>query len=248
MSKILLFDIETAPNISYTWGKWEQNVIQFQEEWYMLCFAYKWLDEKETHVVSLRQMPTYKTHPKDDYLLVGKLWDLFNQADVVIAHNGNSFDVKMAQSRFLIHKMKSPSPFKTVDTKVVAKRVGRFMSNSLDDLGQNLGLGRKIKHEGFDMWLGCMAGVRKHWLNMEKYNKQDVILLEKVYLALKGYMTNHPKDFNKPKGSSAPLCTVAGCKSSKTHWSGTLYAKNRKGRRFKCDGCGTWDHVWDKKE
>ena len=30
--RILLFDIETSPLISYTWGIWEQDVIEVKEE------------------------------------------------------------------------------------------------------------------------------------------------------------------------------------------------------------------------
>ena len=45
--KILLFDIETFANTGYTWGLYEQNVIQFKREGYMLSFAYKWLGDKK---------------------------------------------------------------------------------------------------------------------------------------------------------------------------------------------------------
>ena len=38
--KILFYDLETSPNVSYTWGKWEQNVIAFKKEWELLSFAY----------------------------------------------------------------------------------------------------------------------------------------------------------------------------------------------------------------
>lgn len=237
--KILLFDIETAPNVSYTWGKWEQNVIKFKKEWYMLSFAYKWLGENKVHVVSLRQFPQYKRQPENDLYLVKELHKLFNEADVIIAHNGNSFDIKMAQAKFMMHRLPVPKPFKKIDTKLVAKLHAKFMSNSLDDLGEILGLGRKIKHAGFEMWLGCMAGEEKHWKNMEKYNKQDVVLLEKVYLALRGYMTNHPKSF------SGRACEV--CNSQNIIFKGTLRTKRQLLKRFQCKDCGTWGTILDKK-
>lgn len=233
--KILLFDIETAPNVSYTWGKWEQDVIRFKKQWYMLSFAYKWLGERKVHVRSLRQYPSYKRDPENDLALVRELLQLFNEADVIVAHNGNSFDIKMAQSRFMAHNLPVPKPFKSVDTKLVAKRYGRFMSNALDDLGADLGLGRKIKHAGFDMWLGCMEGDEKHWKNMEKYNKQDVVLLEKVYLHLRGYMSNHPKTFE------GKACDV--CNSTHVTFRGTMRTKTRSFRRFQCQDCGTWGTV-----
>lgn len=230
--RILIFDIESAPNVSYTWGKWEQNVVQFKKEWYMLCFAYKWLGEKKIHVVSLRQFQRYKRDPENDIEVIKALHALFNEADVIVAHNGNSFDIKMAQTKFMMHKLPVPKPFKTVDTKLVAKRYGRFMSNSLDDLGNNLGLGRKVKHPGFDMWLGCMAGDTKSWEMMERYNKQDVNLLEQVYLELRGYMSNHPKSYT---GQS---CDV--CESGNIIYRGYMQTKRGTSHRYQCKDCGTW--------
>jgi hypothetical protein len=34
--------LETAPNLGYVWGKWEQNVIDFKKSWYVLSFAVLW--------------------------------------------------------------------------------------------------------------------------------------------------------------------------------------------------------------
>ena len=38
-AKILYYDIETAPNLSYVWGQYEQNVIAHVSEWHMLCVS-----------------------------------------------------------------------------------------------------------------------------------------------------------------------------------------------------------------
>ncbi len=56
-TKILVFDIETSPSLGYVWGKYKQYVIEFEQEWNMLCFAYKWLGEKKIHSKAL---PDYK--------------------------------------------------------------------------------------------------------------------------------------------------------------------------------------------
>jgi hypothetical protein len=37
-----------------------------------------------------------------------------------------------------------------------------------------------------------MNGVKSAWDKMKRYNKQDVVLLEKVYLALRPWIQNHP--------------------------------------------------------
>lgn len=124
--KVLIYDIETRPNTGYIWGKWEQNVIEYTEEWSMLCFAYKWLGSSKTHVVALPDFPGYDPNVVDDFDVVEKLHDLFDQADVVIAHNGDSFDQKKTHARFVYHNMTPPSPYKQIDTKKVAKRYFNF--------------------------------------------------------------------------------------------------------------------------
>ncbi len=175
--KILLFDVETAPNLSYTWGKWEQDVIAFKNEWYLMSFAWKYLGDKKTQVLSLADFPGYKKNPTDDRLLVRALWSHFDNADVIIAHNGDAFDIKKANARFVYHKLVPPSPYKQIDTKKVAKKYFNFNSNSLNDLGQYFKIGKKLSTGGFDLWLGCMAGDKASWKTMCEYNKQDVELL-----------------------------------------------------------------------
>lgn len=184
--KVLLFDIETAPNLAYVWGKYEQDVIAFKSEWYILSVAYKWLGEKEIHCL------TIQGRKGNDKILVTKLRELFHQADVVIAHNGDAFDIKKARARFIFHGLKPPSQFATVDTYKVAKRYFNFNSNKLNDLGIYLKVGEKVKHTGFDLWLGCMQDKAKSWSLLKKYNKQDVALLERVYNKLLPWMDKHP--------------------------------------------------------
>lgn len=235
-SKILLFDIETSPNLGYCWGKWEQNIIDFKENWYILTFSYKWLGEKKTHVLSLPDFPTYKGNRENDVELVAELWKLFDEADVIIAHNGDSFDIKKANSRFVQHGMTPPTPYKTIDTKKVAKAYFRFDSNKLDDLGQYLGLGRKLDTGGFELWLGCMAGEKKSWDLMCKYNKQDVVLLERVYLALRPWMTNHPN----ANLTNETTCNCPICGSANVQKRGFAITRVSKRQRLQCLDCGGW--------
>lgn len=235
-AKILLLDIENSPLISYTWGIWEQDVIDVKEEWYILSCAYKWLGEKQTKVLSLPQFKNWKKDKKDDEGLVEVVWKLLDEADVVIAHNGNSFDIKKIYSRFLQHGMKPPTPFKQIDTLLIARKYFKFDSNKLDRLGQYLEIGRKIKHEGFPLWLGCMSGDKKSWSKMIKYNKNDVILLEKIYYKLLPYITNHPN-------VNLTLETVHNCPncgSTNIQKKGTGINKVTTYQKMRCLGCGCW--------
>ena len=234
--KILIFDIESAPNLGFTWRKWEQNVIAFEREWYMLCFAYKWYGETKIRVTSLPDFKAYKKDKEDDSGLVKELWKLFDEADIIVAHNGDAFDIKMANAKFVQHGLKAPSFYKTVETKKVARKYFRFNSNSLDDIAQRLGLGKKLEHTGFDLWLGCMNGVKSSWRLMCRYNKQDVELLDKVYTVLRPWMDNHPNS-NLYTGSTHN-CPVCGSKN--TQRRGFSMTRVGKFQRHQCMDCSAW--------
>ena len=109
----------------------------------------------------------------------------------------------------------------------------KFDSNRLDDLGQYLGVGRKLKHIGFALWLLCMQGDAKSWRQMKRYNKQDISLLERVYYLLRAWATNHP-NVNQG-GSACPTCGSTDVQ--KRGWSYTLL---RQKRRFQCNNCHGW--------
>lgn len=235
--KILIYDIETAPIIGYTWGLYEQNVISIKDDWFMLCFAYKWLGEKETHIIAQPDFRGYKAGSQDDFGVVKKLWALFDEADVILAHHGDAFDMRKSNSRFILNGLTPPSPYHTIDTKKVAKKYFKFDSNSLNNLGDYLKLGQKKQTGGFSLWLGCLAGDMKAWDKMKKYNIQDVKLLEKVYLALRPWMKGHPViNFLDEDTRVCPNCA-----STKVQSRGIYRTKSGiEYRRWACTACSAW--------
>lgn len=232
--KVLLYDIETMANLAYVWGKYEQDVVAYEKEWYMLTFAYKWLEEDRTYVKSLPDYKTWKKDRQNDKELIEDLWKLFDEADIVIAHNGNSFDQKKSNARFIFHGLPPPSPYKQIDTKLVAKRYFNFNSNKLDDLGNYLGIGRKINTGGFDLWLGCASGDKTSWKKMCDYNKQDVVLLEEVYLKLRGWDNQHPS-VSRISGTKT---NCPNCDSDKYKKRGFNYTKVNTYQSYQCCACG----------
>lgn len=228
--KILFLDIETSPNIGFTWGKYEQNVIKFITESYLLSFAYKWQGE-QTKALCLQDFNRYKRDKKDDGPLAAALRDLLSEADIVIAHNGDRFDLKKSHTFFIRNRLSPPSPYQTVDTLKEARKYFYFNSNKLDDLGEYLGVGRKIKTGGFELWERCLAGESKAWKEMVDYNKQDVDLLEQVYLRLRPYMRTHPSLF------LLDACTACGGKVRK---QGTKMTTTGPRQKLQCGACGKW--------
>ncbi len=191
-ARILLYDIETAPLMSYVWKIWDVNIghnmAMLQNDWFILTWSAKWLFEPETF--SDRLTPD-EVFAEDDKRIVQSLWEMIEEADVVIAHNGKKFDNKRINTRFLKHGIKQPMPYQTIDTLLTARANFNISSNKLDYIGQFLGVGRKVETQGFDLWKRCMQGDEQALKDMETYNIGDVTLLEDVYLKLRPYVKPH---------------------------------------------------------
>jgi uncharacterized protein YprB with RNaseH-like and TPR domain len=234
-AKILLLDIETAPGLGYAWESYETNIIEWERSWYMLCFGYQWYGEGHVTVKALPDYSRYEHSRVDDYYLVRDLHSVLDAADIVVAHNGDSFDIKKSNARFAIHDLSPPSTYKTVDTLKIARKHFKFESNKLTSLGKYFGLGEKLTTTGWKLWKGCMAGDADCWRQMKEYNAQDVTLLGELYTKLRPWSTNHP---NLGLYGDATACPT--CQSKDTQRRGYAYAKTNKYQRFHCQGCGSW--------
>lgn len=235
-TKILLLDIETAPSLGWVWQKWQTNVIDFKKDWYMLSFAWKWLHEDQVHVKGLIDYPGYERHTESDKALAKDLWKLLDEADIVIAQNGDAFDIPKINTRFLIHGLNPPTPYKTVDTLKIARKAFAFDSNKLDDLGHYLKIGRKLPHTGFHLWKGCMSGDAEAWKTMKEYNAHDIELLEQLYYKVRAWDKQHPQ-VNKGEiaGEACPKCA-----SHNVHKRGFAFTLQRKKQRYQCRNCAGW--------
>jgi len=209
---------------------------QVEQDWYVLCWCAKWLGQKKMHKSLLPEFKDlYAENPTDDSLVMRKLWDLLDAADIVVAHNAVKFDIKRANTRFLHHGMCPPSPYRVVDTLKIARRHFAFMSNKLDDLGKGLGLGQKKKHAGIKMWADCLAGSEKAWKMMVAYCEQDVRLLQRVYTKLAPYADGMP---NLGVYVDRPVCPRCG--SKKMVRRGFVFKGLSRFRQYRCSACGSW--------
>lgn len=232
-AKTLIFDIENAPTEVYAWNLrlWQTNISQDQmiKDWYMLTWCAKWLNDSKVFKESVTPREAKR---RDDKRIVKNLWKLFNEADVIVAHNAFKFDIPMTNTRFITLGMKPPSPYRVVDTLKVAKKIGLFTYNHLDYLGKVLGVGRK-KDTDFQLWIDCVAGDQKALDTMLAYNAQDVLLLEEVYLKFRGWTTSHP---NMNMYQSEQGCSHCGSMNIKLN--GYYTTQTRKYKSFRCEDCG----------
>lgn len=245
--KILLYDIENAPARGWVWGKWQQDVIDFDDDWFMLCFAYKWLGEKKVRTVALPDFTTYDTpaqrrarlthSSQDDSGVCQALWNLFNEADIVVSHNGVNFDQAKARARFVRWGFDPPSPFREVDTKKVAAKHFRFESNSLKDLCRFLQLSQQKEDSGgWQTWAGCIDGDPQAWRTMLHYNCQDVNALEEVFLKLRPWDTMFPN--LTVMGSETHVCPKCGAPQDKLIKNGRKFTQLSWRQGYKCKACG----------
>lgn len=233
--RIAFFDIETAPINALVWEMFEANAVHVIEPTFMLCYSLKWGDQKKIKTRSLNDYPGYDQKRTCDKALVTELHKDMSEADIICAHNGDSFDIKKSNSRFIVHGLPPLPPVKSVDTLKIARRYFKFDSNKLDNIGRYLGLGRKLPNTGKDLWVGCMSGDAKSWRSMRKYNEQDARLLEAVYNKIAPWHVTHP---NLTAYTDKPGCPV--CQSQKIQARGFNVAKTRKTQRLQCQGCGHW--------
>lgn len=234
--KVLLYDIESSPNVAYVWGKYEQNTLgDFIKERQIISFAWKWLGDKDIHVLSLPMLKSYKRDPENNKELIVELHRLISEADIAVGHNIDAFDDKMSNTGFIKHGLKPPPPHKTIDTLKVARSRFRFNSNKLGELGKFLGLGGKVQIPGFSLWSRCLSGDKKSWALMEKYNRGDVALLEKIYLKLRPWMRTHQNMnvLDKHVGCS----TCRSIHIQRRGWRINLYGRTP---RYQCMRCGRW--------
>lgn len=239
MSKILIVDIETAPKIAYVWRFWKENISpkQVKQHGHIMSFAAKWLGADDITYVENRK--------EDDRKIVSRLCELLDQADMVIAHNGEGFDFPQIRARAVVHGIKPPSPFKAIDTYKIAKREFGFPSNSLEYLTNVLNCktkkGKHSKFPGFELWLECLRGNDEAWAELREYNIVDVMSLEELYLKLRPWDTRHPNLAVYSEEVDKVLCPKCG--GSHIQYRGYAYTSVGKFHRIQCQDCGGWSRT-----
>lgn len=229
--KRLFFDIETSPMIAYTWRvgwKINLNTDNIIEDWRIICISYKWEGEDKVHTLKWDKN-------KCDKKLLEKFIKIANQADEIIAHNGDRFDIKKIRTRCIFHRIPMFPKYRSLDTLKKARGNFSFNSNRLDYIAKFLGVGAKLEHEGFQMWVKCMQGDKQALKDMIQYCEMDIIVLEDVYNELKDYVKHntHSAVINGGYKHECPNCSNEDATLLKNNVTATGTIK----RLMECDAC-----------
>lgn len=239
--RILFLDIETAPILGHVWSLWKQNVglNQIHAEWAILSFCAKWLDDPRV----IYEDTFAQGNKRNDRRLVRSLWKLLDEADIIVAQNGDRFDLPKIRARMILQGFPPPSPFRTVDTMQVAKRHFRFTSNKLEWLTANLcTTHKKQKHKqfpGFELWAAFLDGNPAAAAEMKAYNTDDVLSLEELYGVLLPWIEGHPNVANySDEPADRPRCPHCG--SDRVRRKGLRYTQTGQYHRYHCQACKAW--------
>ncbi len=233
-AKILLFDLETAPLKVYAWSKWQKGVSDDMiiQDWFILTWSAKWLFEDKVYTFKCTGLEALRG---DDERITKDLWKMFEQADILIAHNLKKFDRKKANTRFLKHGLGLPSPYQQIDTLDHARKQFAITSNRLDYIASRfLNIEGKMETEK-GLWWKAMEGDDKALTAMATYCDQDVRVLEDVYMWLRPYIQPHP-NIGLFKEGAETSCTHCGGTDLKP--IGSYYTYVNEYQAYRCGNCG----------
>lgn len=202
----------------------------------ILCFGYKFLGDKEVSCLNAWDYKGWKKSVNDDEKLVKDAYKILEKADAFVTHNGRRFDLKFFNSRAIMYGLPALPTIPHIDTCQVAKSKLLLFNNKLNTVAKHLGIEQKLENGGWQLWVDVQKRNPKAMELMEKYCKQDVKVLEQIYLKLRPYMNQIP-NYNLFDENGEVRCP--SCGSYNVHKDGTRRTKTALSQRYKCSDCGS---------
>lgn len=238
-AKILILDIETAPETAYIWKRFKETVgqTQIKSPGYLLCIAWAWMGEDVQSIGLFKNRSWMRGDHCDDKAVVKKAHELLCEADIVVGHNIRTFDIATLNARFVYHGLPPPTPFKVCDTLEVLKKKFRLPSNSLESASHYFGIVAKDK-QPFTLWRDCMEGIPEAWDRLITYCMHDVTVVELLYKKLIPWIDVHPNMGLYEADGSRITCPKCG--SHSIIRKGVQRTVVHTYQRFQCKECGGW--------
>jgi len=221
--RVMLFDIESS-DLEASFG-------------HTLCFGYKYLGDKQTRVLSLRDFPEPPKEEEPDAHLLVRVNDLLtNRADIIVTYYGKEFDRKFLNTRMLMCGL-SPLPplsHEHVDLYYTARGNLKLHSNRLQAVSESLGCPYSKTPVRADTWRRAQRGDPKSMRYVIDHCRLDVDILEWCYLKLRAFVRQHPR---VGLGGSCRAC--GGTAFQRRGF--TITKAGGRAQRLQCQKCGMWD-------
>lgn len=176
MIRIASFDIETT-SLNADFG-------------IVLCAVIKPSDVKADAPIIVRgdvENKQWDSERSNDRATVDRIVKELDPFDILIAHNGVRFDLPFLRTRIAKHGLQPLRNFKIIDPVQVARLKLRMSGNSLERIADFLGVNTKTTVDG-SMWLkAALDGDREAMGYIVEHCVEDVLMLEKIVDAVKGY-------------------------------------------------------------
>lgn len=236
--RILYYDLEISPLLTWTYKAWDSNAIKIEQPQKIISFAYQWEGEKTVHCKVLSDYEGYKPDKFniDDEAIIRDLYDVMEQADLLVGHNSNGFDYKHANARFLYYEMNPLPQQKFSDSLKMARKYFKMPKNNLGEVYYYLFHKEgKTKVTHADILWDYLDGDEKAHKQMREYNKRDIVITKAIYERMRPFDKSHPNmNFFMRDGMRCKACTSK--KLERQHQS--LYLRISKRMRYVCLDCG----------
>jgi len=240
--KLLLYDLEIAMNISAHYDRWNTNIPYKHtlHPKFLISASWQWFDEdgkNKVHNTNLLKFPkAFKEDFRNDYHVIERLHREVDQADCLLAFNGDGFDIKYFHRFCEKHNLPFVGHKPSIDPFKIAKRHFKFESNGLDNLCDYLGIERKIATSD-DLFFRASMGERKAIKEMAAYNDGDIDpTLRDLYIRLRKYLKNHPSMNAYKPGFN---CRTCGSDNLIIHKHRKLAGSQLK-TQYLCKNCGSY--------
>lgn len=235
--KILFWDIETS--IKRSWHFNQDGYLGsdlIDKDFFLLTHAWQWNDGD----IESTYIESDDAKEENDFDVVLKAWHLLDNADIVVGHNLDKFDIKKVNARFLKWGLPAPSPYKTIDTYKLAKRKFGLTFKSLKYLCEFLNLPvQKLSHDGVKLWIEATLGDEEAIKKMVIYNRGDIPTLKMVYDKLQSWgtgTTNIGMMKNQIEDLDTLLCPNCGSDDIKP-LNKYSFTNANKFQAYRCNNC-----------
>ena len=244
--KAATLDIERIPGQHTTWHRgqtitgpfWDLNEIKGWtgkrihaddvSEWpRTICAAWKWYDREGVEFAAEWQVGGY-----DGFMRA--VWDVFNEADLIIGHNADRFDARHLMGGWAEMGLPAPSPYKVIDTLKIARGTFAYESNTLDALNKRLGIDAKTDKYDSRVAKAAVAGDKEAQDRIRFYNMGDIAASEALFDRLRPYARNIP---HLGMWSDDEMACPS-CGSTMTATGKTVHANVQRYEHLHCPNCG----------